>query len=201
MTIFNTIFTELSLMLRISGRLNRLRYLTYGLFTSVLLDGLDRLNTLTNPNITTMDLSGFISALSVALLSIPLVIFTFIWLKRRINDTGASSKWIWRILGVALISMLIVVVLSLASITLPVLLYTCIILTVISLLIFNIICLVMLFKRGTPGDNKFGPPPPENNYLIKSICLVLVVLFCIASADRTMNNTHKLAKQNQSQQH
>lgn len=110
-------------------------------------------------------------------------IIMFCWfLKRRVNDTGISVKWLWLTMPIQIVIMIIHDILKLYSFDIPGILDIFMFVTGdLSLLgVIAITSLAMLFIPGTAGNNRYGPPPPKNTFITGIFFVILIVLSCFS---------------------
>lgn len=181
----HTLKNEIKLMFS-SGRLNRIRFIAYQGFASTCIGLVAVFLAIFIPNKNSC-ISEILGVVAVPCMALPLW-----WLSRRINDTGKSSKWIWKLIPIGL---LLGFIPSIFKVTTAGLISThmygaeyaeatakfivAIMYVLSGLFIFGItgfMSFIMIFIPGNPGTNKFGPPSSKNNFFT-SVFSVLFIIY------------------------
>lgn len=164
------------------SRLNRLRYIGYlGWFYLfiIILNGLYTVSYFSG-YMSLMIVCGFLF-FAVSLLGFFLELF---WFVRRINDTGFSALWWLLSLFLGIIAFFVSMFLGSVFPNLSWVQMLCMILTIIGLIgmvLFVVIQIAMFFWPGTPGENRFGSVPSENNGFVISGVVLYILLFFASS--------------------
>lgn len=146
------------------SRIGRLRYFAYGMGTALLL-------------LPAVLAGGILYALQAHLLAFLLfgaayvfmITMSFVFAVRRLHDMDASGWWCLIIAAVMLSTMANALRLIPANLFwLPALL----------VLADLVLVLMLLFRRGTAGDNRYGPqPPPNSGWVVAGAWSTLIVPF------------------------
>jgi len=147
-----------------SSRIGRLRYFAYGMGVLLLL-----LPVLVLAGILLAFKAYFPAGLLFACAYIFMITMSFVFAVRRLHDIDASGYWSL-IMGAAMLSTFLnaLRVVPQSLFWLPALLG----------LADFILVLILLFKSGTQGDNKFGPmPPPNSTWVVAGAWSFLIVPF------------------------
>ena len=131
------------------GRIGRLRYLAYGLASTLLMIPVFMLAGALAAMVGGTEEDPMASGIFViigGLAYLFIVVFSFIFAKRRFNDMDQSG-WLSLLMIIPLVNLIVI--------------------------------LVLIFKAGTPTSNKFGPRPGPNTTWVKIGAFVMPAVFIL----------------------
>ncbi len=177
---FSAVSNEFKIMVS-STRLNRLRYFAYSGFLLICMMLLGGVSSLVSTKLVENNLPFklFISTLVISFL-VP----KYWFLKRRVNDTGRSF---WSYFMILALAMILIFLPSTVTAALSKLGYVMQPLGAIAKIVTALTYLagmgallyascIVVFFRGTPGENKFGATPPANNYFTISLFILYIAI-------------------------
>ena len=169
-------------------RLNRLRYIAYSGFLFISLVIISTLATLAAKFI--MSANNLPIKLFALAMVIVFIVLKYWFVKRRVNDTGRSF---WSYLAIIVVAMILIFLPTTMTAALSALGYSVKPLGAIGKLTTALTYLagigaviyagcMVIFFRGTAGENKYGVTPPANNYFTISLSVLYVSMLVAMNA-------------------